>query len=133
MTPAIVGIKQLLQKVLQAYLAHTGARLERAEQLSKQTFSREIPLIMLMHADRINADHVADVLHLMEGRGYRFITLDEALNDPAYQTPDNYVGNHLGSWLDRWQLALGRPVPDDWPTQPEWIQKEYMRIAGKTH
>ena len=31
-------------------------------------------------------------LTMFEGRGYRFITLDEAMRDKAYATPDAYVG-----------------------------------------
>ena len=127
------GDKQMMGKVVDAYCQQTEARLKHAEQLSGQTFSREIPLVILMHADRINADHLNEILALMEKRSYRFITIGEALSDNAYKTPDKYVGNQLGSWLDRWQLTFGRPMSrPSGPPPPAWIQAAYQRIAGNT-
>jgi peptidoglycan/xylan/chitin deacetylase (PgdA/CDA1 family) len=124
------GDKQKMAKVVDAYLAHTAEMFEDAERESRDTFGHEIPLVLLMHADRINADHLDAVLRLMEQRGYRFITLDEALKDKAYETPDLYVGSDGGSWLDRWQIALGHPVRSAEPQPPDWVQKDYERITG---
>jgi len=127
------GDQGMMSKVIAAYVQQTEARLEHAEQLSSKTFSREIPLIILMHADRINADHLDDVLKAMEGRGYQFISLSEALRDKAYETPDLYVGNELGSWLDRWQINFRHPLQKaSGPPPPAWIQEAYDRIAGNT-
>ena len=36
----------------------------------------------------------------MRKRGYRFVTLEEALNDSAYALPDTYVGEEGTGWLD---------------------------------
>jgi hypothetical protein len=127
------GDKHMMSKVLQAYLTQTDQRLQHAEQLARNIFSREIPQIILMHANRINADHVDDVLRLMERRGYHYVSIDKALADKAYKTLDKYIGTQLGSWLDRWQLYFGQPVERaSGPPPPEWIAAAYKRIAGET-
>ncbi len=124
------GDKQKMAKVMDAYLAHTTEMFEHAERESRETFGREIPLALLMHADRINADHLDAVLRLMEQRGYRFVSLDEVLQDKAYETPDLSVGGEGGSWLDRWQIALGHSTHNPEPEPPDWVQKDYERITG---
>ena len=118
-----------LVRVRAAYLAHVRDEFDYAEELTRQTFGRPIAQVMFMHTDMLNADALDAVLTLMERRHYRFISLEEAMRDPAYRTPDNYVGSDGLSWLDRWQLALGRPIKPSEPQPPLWIQQDYKRIT----
>jgi hypothetical protein len=39
-----------------------------------------------VHANDINADCLDEMLKRFAARGYHFVTLDEAMRDPAYQT-----------------------------------------------
>lgn len=117
-------------RVLQAYLQHTTKALAYAEDLSRQSFGREIPQVMLLHADALNADYLGEVLALLAQHGYRFIALDEALHDAAYFTRDDYVGSDGISWLDRWQPALGRSFHPAEPNPPQWVQNDYRRLTG---
>ena len=56
-------------------------------------------------------------------RGYRFIGLDEAMRDKAYQRADAYTDPAGPSWLHRW--AIGEKKPPAFfagePTVPEWV------------
>jgi hypothetical protein len=45
---------------------------------------------------------------MIEDQGYRFIALDEALEDPAHELPDTFVGRGGIGWLHRWALTAGR-------------------------
>ena len=58
-------------------------------------------------------------------RGYRFITLREALEDPAYASADTYVGPAGITWLHRWALTQGRrgALFAGEPEVPEWIRR----------
>ncbi len=47
---------------------------------------------------------------MIENRGYRFVSMDEAQSDEAYQTPDDYSGKAGVSWFERWQLAQGKKL-----------------------
>src|SRR6516162_7800305 len=61
--------------------------------------------ILLLHANQLEADHIGELLELMRKRGYRFVTLEEALADPAYSLPDTYVGEDGTGWLDHWGIT----------------------------
>lgn len=40
--------------------------------------------------------------------------------DSAYERPDTYVGRRDLSWLQRWALEAGVPVPDE-PREAAWV------------
>jgi peptidoglycan/xylan/chitin deacetylase (PgdA/CDA1 family) len=119
------------ERVPEAYLQHTKDAVAYAEDLSRQSFGRQISQIMLLHDDALNADHLDAVLSAFEQRGYRFISLDQALQDPAYATPDDYIGPDGLTWLERWQIALGKPFHPEGPRPPKWAQDQYRQITGK--
>jgi peptidoglycan/xylan/chitin deacetylase (PgdA/CDA1 family) len=114
-------------RIRTAYLDHTDTMLTFCERLSRETFGREIPQILLIHDNEINADSLAELLDRLMARGYTFASLDEALRDKAYRTPDQFVGNFGPSWLHRWRVALGLPSRmRDEPDPPKWVLDEYQ-------
>jgi peptidoglycan/xylan/chitin deacetylase (PgdA/CDA1 family) len=91
------------------------------EDVSLRVTGREIPQVLLLHANALNADHVAGVAELLARRGYRFVPLEEALRDPAYRLPDEFVGAPGNSWFNHWEVTAGRasvatPAPPAWVT-----------------
>jgi peptidoglycan/xylan/chitin deacetylase (PgdA/CDA1 family) len=108
------GDKALQKRVADAYAPHMEEMTAFYEQLSRDTIGREIKQILLVHASPLNADHFGEVIAKLRARGYRFISLDDALKDPAYKLADNYVGPVGISWLQRWEITKGgkmRPEP----------------------
>jgi hypothetical protein len=65
--------------------------------------------VLLVHANMLNADRFGDLAAMLARRGYRFIALDRALEDPAYRSEDTYTGSGGITWLHRW--ALTRKMP----------------------
>jgi len=60
------------------------------------------------------------VAEMLVGRGYRFVSLEEALEDQVYQRPDDPVGAPGNSWFNHWEVTAGRkPVPT--PAPPAWV------------
>ncbi len=112
----------LAERIRAAYIAHLDTKFDYYERRSQMLFGREIKQIFLIHANEINADTLDGLIEKLKGRGYSFITLDEALKDTAYQTRDEYVGDTGISWLHRWLIALGREFDyrDD-PDPPKFI------------
>jgi len=55
-------------------------------------------------------------------RGYTFVSLEQAMNDKCYRTPDTYVGRKGLSWIHRWGLARGKPIEPE-PEEPVWVDK----------
>jgi hypothetical protein len=70
-------------------------------------FGREIRHILMVHANRLNADAFRDVAAMMKARGYNFISIDEALQDPVYDRPDTFDGKVGVTWLSRWAAETG--------------------------
>lgn len=77
---------------------------------------------MLFHDNPLNADTIEAVLGLFEQRGYRFVSLAQALRDHAYPVPETYITKYGPMWGYRWaqekQVKVeGRNEPDP----PAWI------------
>ena len=113
------GDAALQKKLVDSYLEHLTAVFDCYEKLSKDLFAYEPKQILLMHANWIEADHIGDVLDLLRKRGYKFISLEEALGDGAYSSPDLYVGEGTG-WIDHWLITRGKPSFNE-PTFPQWV------------
>ena len=112
----------LMERLHQAYIEHSLKMFGYYEDLSRRLFGRNIRHVWLLHANDINADHLDELLTALEKRGYRFITVDRALQDPAYQSRDDYVGKMGISWLHRWKLAKGMPLDyESEPDPPKWV------------
>lgn len=116
----------LTKKLREAYLEFNFAATDFAERVSPQIFGREIAQVLLLHANDINADCLDEMLRRYEARGYRFITLDEAMADPAYQTKDTLVSTRGPTWLWRWTKSLGLNISfKDDPDPPKWVMDLY--------
>jgi peptidoglycan/xylan/chitin deacetylase (PgdA/CDA1 family) len=116
----------LVKRLREAYLDYTVAATEFAERVAPQIFGRDIPQTLLIHTNDITADCLDEMLERFEARGYRFITLDEAMKDAAYQTKDTMVANRGPTWLWRWMKSLGMNVSfKDDPEPPKWVMDLY--------
>lgn len=92
------------------------------EAVSRRVIGREIPQILLLHANSLNADRFGALAEALVRRGYRFIPLAQALEDDAYRRRDEFVGAPANSWFNHWEVTAGRkPVPT--PRPPEWIRR----------
>jgi len=97
--------RRLEAKIAAAYLDYMEAMCAYYEGQSRALFSREIPQILLIHANTLNARHLGALLRRFERRGYRFTNLAQALEDPAYASADDYTGAGGITWLHRWALT----------------------------
>jgi len=116
--------QKLADRTKASYLDYTNTAFEYYEGVSRSLFHREIPQVLLIHDSELTAECLDRILTNLQHRGYRFISLDQALADPAYATPDRYIGPAGFSWLIRWKLAFGQKA--DWqdePNPPEWVSR----------
>jgi peptidoglycan/xylan/chitin deacetylase (PgdA/CDA1 family) len=97
----------LAERTRTAYLEHLEVAFRFFEDLSEEMFGRPIAQIFLIHANRLNAAVLDEMLSKLEARGYRFVSLDTALEDEAYETPDHFVGPVGISWFHRWSYSRG--------------------------
>jgi len=115
------GKADVAEKIRQAYLGVIDVEFEQAEKISRDLFGYELPQIVLIHCSEMNSVSLRDSIAIMRKRGYSFITLEEAMKDPAYAGPGKYNGDG-GSWFDLTGDTIGKPVNDDAEGRvPKWI------------
>ena len=114
------GDSSLEQQLVTSYLSHSSEVLDYYERLSRSLLGYEPPQVLLLHGNWLEADHIGELLDLLRKRGYRFVTLQDALGDPAYGMPDEYVGEEGSNWLDHWAITRGQP-PRNTPAFPQWV------------
>jgi peptidoglycan-N-acetylglucosamine deacetylase len=110
----------LQQKIVKDYLAYHDAQFAYFEQLSIKVLGYEPKQILLLHASNLEADHIGELLNGLRKRGYRFITLQDALSDSAYSLPDDYVGEEGTGWIEHWAITQGK-IPQGAPAFPQWV------------
>ena len=114
------GDTTMAERIREAYVPWFESVVAHDEGVSREVLGYELPQILLIHANLLNAATLGDLLAMFERRGYRFVTLDEALADPAYRRPDPHVGRYGWSWLHRWGRGDGREI--NWePDAPDWV------------
>ena len=118
------GDRKLMKDVGDAYVPYMERKLDYWERQSVKLFGREVSQTLLIHANFINSDYLDDLAGMFKKRGYRFVSLEAALEDQAYRLPDTYIGPAGISWLHRWGLEKGREfvLPDE-PMVPDFVLK----------
>ncbi len=111
-----------MRRVAAAYVNYMEENFAFFEKRSREVLGREPAQTLLIHCNRLNADHFDAVARRLERRGYSFVSLAAALSDEAYRLPDPYIGPKGLSWLHRWGLAKGLPIAME-PAEPEWVAR----------
>ena len=96
-------------EVVKSYLNYTTQVFDYYEKFSRELLGYEPKQILLLHGNNLEAEHIAELLDLLRKRGYRFVTLQDALSDQAYSLPDTFVAEEGSNWLDHWAISLGKP------------------------
>lgn len=117
-----------LRQLRRGYVPYMLNKLDYYEAQSQQLLGRLPAQVWLIHANALAADTVGDLVAATQRRGYRFITLEQALRDPAYQHAEGYTGAGGISWIHRWAKAERRPAGfyAGEPEVPAWV----MTLAG---
>lgn len=65
--------------IAQDYLRYMEEVIIYYENLSLDYLGYELPQILLIHANELNADHIDKLANILKNRNYEFISLEEAL------------------------------------------------------
>lgn len=116
-------------RIVDAYLAYMMDVVAYYEQQSDALFGRNIPHVLLVHANALNGRAFGSLADRLAARGYAFVPLEEAVADPAYASPDEYAGPGGITWLHRWALTAGKR--GDFfagePEVPDWVREAAAR------
>lgn len=110
----------MVKQVGEEYVKFAAQRFDYSEQVAQELFGRPIKHIVLMHANELTAENLDAMAVLLKSKGYKFIPVEEALQDPVYQMPEKYLAtsDRLGHWAFSSGKKLSPPQPPDFLQQP---------------
>lgn len=97
----------LMKEIGEEYVQYMEEKLHYFEKKSEEVFDRKITHSLLIHASQINADYLDELAQMYSKNSYAFVSQEQALNDPAYNTPIRFYGKRGLSWIFRWGLSMG--------------------------
>ncbi|WP_186756751.1 polysaccharide deacetylase family protein [Echinicola salinicaeni] len=118
------GDTALMKKIGKAYIDYMESKVLYFEKSAQKLFNRNINQILLCHASLLNADYMEALIRRIKSLGYQFISQEEALTDPVYNTAITKFGDWGISWLDRWAISMGKKgdfFKED-PITPDFIK-----------
>lgn len=119
-----------LKQIRAEFLDYMAKMFTHYETYSQQMFGRDINQTMVLTTSRLVADSADDLFGMIERRGYKFVPMDEAQSDEAYNTPENFVGKSGISWFERWQMAQDKKLLDE-PKVSEDVEKIWNEAKNK--
>lgn len=117
-----------LERLKRGYRPYMLNKVDYFERQSIALLGYALPQVWLLHANELNADAFPELIEGVKRRGYRIVTLEDALEDPAYTRSDGYRGRFGPSWLHRWAMAEEKPREfyAGEPVVPRWV----LELAG---
>ena len=117
------GNNELSARLRDEYVRYMDAVVGFYDQQAPAIAGRDITHTLLLHAHALNAATFDALIMKFRARGYRFVTLSQALTDPAYASADEYYGPAGISWLHRWGLTkgYGGATFAGEPVVPKWV------------
>jgi peptidoglycan/xylan/chitin deacetylase (PgdA/CDA1 family) len=94
-----------------SYLSTAQQYIELDQKLSQMLFGRDIKHVFLLHLGGFQTVMLPQLLDLLKQKGFRFITLEEAESDPAYQSNPNAALKYGGTLLEQMIEAQHMPYP----------------------
>lgn len=122
--PPSAAREATLARLRKGYVPYMLNKLDYYERQSQALLGYALPQVWLMHANELNAATFAELVAATRRRGYRFITLEEAMRDAAYaRGAEGYNGRYGPSWLHRWAMAENKPKDfyAGEPVVPAWV------------
>jgi len=125
------GDLERMKRIADAYLEFSERIYDFYEGAADTLFDRPMAHVYLLHANELNTATFDRFAAMTRERGYRFVSLEEALQDPAYASPDRYAGPAGTSWLFRWDATQAQDSGTrkiDWraePTVQAWVQEAF--------
>ena len=115
----------LAGRVRQEYIPYLESVICFFEKRAVEVTGREFPQILLLHASELNSEMMPAIIQMFRTRGYRFVSLHEALESAEYGLPDEYVGPGGFSWLHRWAMTKRMPRKAE-PDEPDWVRDAFQ-------
>jgi hypothetical protein len=104
-----------------SYLQTASVYLDLGRELAKLVYGHDINHVLLLHLGAFSSTILPDALDLLEKKGFTLVTLQEAENDPAYESDPDAGSKYGGTLLDQWMDV--RKIK-----YPSGIEKPYKEL-----
>lgn len=94
-----------------SYLETATEYVALGKKLAEQVYGREIKHVLLLHIGAFDSIMLADLLDLLSKQGFKFVTLEEAESDPAYQKDPDAALKYGGTLLEQFMDGQHRKYP----------------------
>lgn len=88
-----------------SYLSLESDYLDLSREMAKRVYGREINHVLLLHLGAFSSTILPGALELLEKKGFKVVTLEEAESDPAYESDPDAGSQYGGTLLEQWMDA----------------------------
>jgi peptidoglycan/xylan/chitin deacetylase (PgdA/CDA1 family) len=88
-----------------SYLDTESAYLDSGREMAKLVYGHDINHVLLLHLGAFSSTILPEALGLLEKKGFKLVTLEEAESDPAYGTDPDAGSKYGGTLLEEWMEA----------------------------
>lgn len=105
-------------KIGELYVSKTIDYIHFFDSVSLSIYGRNMNQIYLCHDNSINANYLKEIIKKLELENYVFVSMEDAMKDPAYEQANNYYKKWGISWIYRWikdstkRMDLMKKEPD---------------------
>ncbi len=92
------GEEALAAELMDSVWKSLDVAFDRSERESQSVLGYQVPHVLLIHCNEMNSVNLKQAFQRMRDRGYEFVSLEEAMTDPAYHTPNLPPGS-MGGWV----------------------------------
>jgi peptidoglycan/xylan/chitin deacetylase (PgdA/CDA1 family) len=94
-----------------SYLDIATQYLDLGREMAKLVYGHDINHVLLLHLGAFSSTILPGVFDLMEKKGFKFVTLEEAESDPAYEGDPDAGSKYGGTLLEEWMDVKKIPYP----------------------
>jgi len=94
-----------------SYLSIEASYLDLGKQFATLVYGHDINHVLLLHLGAFSSTILPDALDLLQKKGFKLVTLEEAESDPAYQGDPDAGSRYGGTLLEQWMDAKKIPYP----------------------
>jgi peptidoglycan-N-acetylglucosamine deacetylase len=88
-----------------SYLNLAASYLALGRDMAKLVYGHDINHVLLLHLGAFSSTILPEVFDLLEQKGFKLVTLEEAESDPAYQSDPDAGSKYGGTLLEQWMDA----------------------------
>jgi cellulose synthase/poly-beta-1,6-N-acetylglucosamine synthase-like glycosyltransferase/peptidoglycan/xylan/chitin deacetylase (PgdA/CDA1 family) len=116
---AALGDTHTITRLKGLFLQSAITRLKAFEELSQRLFGRSIKHILVVHMSAFEALMLDELLAAYRAAGMTFVSLPEAMQDPALRLDAGLVQERGATLLVQIAQSRGVPIPDALASSPE--------------